>query len=76
MLILLLVLVRFIILTTHCTIYPEHYHLLQDLLFGPLFYFEILVMWILWIAVITKSTRLNFRMPGASPEEPKPDQPL
>lgn len=62
LMILMLVFMRFIILTTHCTIYPEHLHLLQDILFGPLFYFEILVSWIVWVVYVARKTSLNFRL--------------
>jgi hypothetical protein len=66
LLILMMVFFRFIILTLHCTIYPEHYHLLQDILFGPMFYFEIMMMWIIWIVYVARITSLNFRYPVIS----------
>jgi exosortase/archaeosortase family protein len=64
--ILFLVILRFMVLTIHCTIYPEHFHLLQDILFGPLFYFEILMMWLIWIVYVAKRSTLNFRMAPTS----------
>jgi exosortase/archaeosortase family protein len=60
--ILVMVILRFMVLAVHSTIYPEHYHLLQDLLFGPLFYTEILAMWMVWIVYVAKKTNLHFRM--------------
>lgn len=60
--ILIMVILRFMVLVVHSTIYPEHYHLLQDLLFGPLFYAELLALWIIWIVYIAKKTALHFRM--------------
>ena len=67
--ILIMVLLRFVVLTMHCTIYPEHYHLLQDILFGPMFYFEILVMWLIWVVYIARKSLLSFRLPEIADEK-------
>lgn len=61
--ILVLVLFRFVILTAHCTIYPEHIQILQNILFGPMFYFEIIIMWIVWVLFIAKTGNREFVMP-------------
>jgi len=61
--ILVLVLFRFVILTAHCTIYPEHFHLLQTIVFGPMFYFEMIIMWITWVLFIAKTGNGEFVMP-------------
>jgi len=61
--ILLLVFFRFIVLTAHCTVYPEHFKLLQVILFGPVFYFEIIIMWITWVIFIAKTGNREFVMP-------------
>jgi len=58
LMILLLVLIRFVMLTMHCLAYPEHMHLIQDLLFGPMFYFEILIMWLAWVLIVAKTARI------------------
>jgi len=61
--ILVLILLRFVILTAHCTIYPQHFQLLQTILFGPIFYFEIIIMWIIWVLFIAKTGNREFVMP-------------
>ena len=53
------VFIRFLVLTLHCVIYPEHLHLIQDMLFGPLFYVEILFFWGLWVLLIAKTASLS-----------------
>lgn len=53
------VIVRFIIMNLHTMIQPEHVHLLNDLLLGPLFYFEILFLWIAWVGLVAKTARLK-----------------
>ena len=58
-LIFITVFIRFLLLTMHCLIYPEHIHLIQDLLVGPMFYFEILVMWMAWVVIIAKTASLK-----------------
>lgn len=68
MLVLLFAISRFIILTIHSTIYPEHLHLLQDLLFGPLFYFEILVMWLIWVVYVAGTATLGMKRPSVKSE--------
>ncbi|MBC8435934.1 MAG: hypothetical protein H8D88_00060 [Bacteroidetes bacterium] len=53
------VFVQFLVLTFHCLVHPEHLHLIQDLLVGPIFYFVILVMWMVWVLVIAKTASLK-----------------
>ncbi|NQV01772.1 MAG: hypothetical protein HQ542_03950 [Bacteroidia bacterium] len=53
------VLVRFLLINVHCLVQPEQLHLLKDLLFGPLFYFEILIMWMAWVLLVAKSASLR-----------------
>jgi len=55
----LMVFGRFLILNVHCLVHPEHIYLLQDLLFGPMFYLEILVMWLVWVVIIAKTASLR-----------------
>ena len=55
---------RFLIVNIHCLIQPEHVHLLQDLLFGPLFYFEILVLWLAWVLIVAKTASLKPPIPS------------
>ncbi len=74
LIILALVLIRFVLLTLHCTIYPEHFHLLQDILFGPMFYLEILIMWIIWIAYAARRATLYFRLPPGVQGKVESDQ--
>jgi len=62
--ILFLVVIRFLVLTAHCTIYPEHYQILQTILFGPMFYFEIIIMWIIWVLFVAKTGSQEFAMPN------------
>jgi len=57
--ILFTVFLRFILLTIHCMIFPEHLHLIQIMLFGPMFYLEILVMWAAWVLLIARTARLK-----------------
>lgn len=53
------VFIRFLMLTLHCVIYPEHIHLIQIMLFGPLFYLEIVVMWATWVLIIARTAALK-----------------
>ncbi len=53
------VFIQFLVLTFHCLVHPEHLHLIQDLLVGPIFYFVILVMWMAWVLVIAKTASLK-----------------
>jgi exosortase/archaeosortase family protein len=53
------VFLRFLMLTLHCVTYPEHLHLIQDMLFGPLFYLEILFFWGVWVLLIAKTASLS-----------------
>ncbi|MFH1296915.1 MAG: hypothetical protein ABIJ04_06540 [Bacteroidota bacterium] len=57
------VFVRFFVLNIHCLTQPEHIHLLQDMLFGPLFYFEILVLWLAWVLIVAKTASLKHPSP-------------
>jgi exosortase/archaeosortase family protein len=56
--ILFFVFIRFLMLTMHCLVYPEHLHLIQDLLFGPMFYFEILILWLAWVLIVAKTAKI------------------
>ena len=61
LMILLFVVIRFLMLTMHCLIYPEHLHLIQDLLFGPMFYSEIFFSWMAWVLLVARTAKLNSR---------------
>jgi hypothetical protein len=60
---LFLVLFRFLVLTAHCAFHPEHFLILQEILFGPMFYFELIIMWIAWVLFIAKTGNGEFAMP-------------
>ncbi len=53
------VLVRFFVLTLNCTAYPERLNLLKNVFFAPLFYFEILIIWMVWVLLIAKTASLR-----------------
>ncbi len=63
LILLVMVLFRFIVLTVHCTVHPEHFYILQAVLFGPMFYFEQIIMWIAWVLFIAKTGCGDFAMP-------------
>ncbi|TSA28133.1 MAG: hypothetical protein D4R67_04410 [Bacteroidetes bacterium] len=58
---------RFLLMTIHTMIQPEYVHLLNDLLLGPLFYFEILFLWMAWVLIVAKTARLK-RIPAENEE--------
>jgi hypothetical protein len=58
-----LIIFRFIVLTAHCTVHPEHFHILQAILFGPMFYFELIILWIAWVLFIARTGCGDFAMP-------------
>ncbi|MEI6456451.1 MAG: hypothetical protein WCO93_09195 [bacterium] len=60
---LVLVFFRFLVLTAHCSFHPEHFLILQEILFGPMFYFELIIMWIAWVLFIAKTGCGDFVMP-------------
>jgi len=60
---LILVCFRFIVLTVHCSVHPEHFYVLQAILFGPMFYFELIIMWMVWVLFIAKTGCGDFEMP-------------
>ncbi len=53
------VLARFLLVNVHCLVQPEQLHLLKDFLFGPLFYAEIMIMWMAWVLLIAKTASLR-----------------
>jgi uncharacterized membrane protein len=55
----LTVLVRFLALNLYCLVQPEQFHLLKDLFFIPLFYFEILLIWMTWVLIVGKTASLR-----------------
>ena len=57
------VLIRFFMIIIHCLVQPEHANFLPDLLFGPMFYIEILIIWLAWILIVAKTA--TFRYPSS-----------
>lgn len=55
---------RFFLLNLYCLIQPEQLHLVKDFLFIPLFYFEILVLWMAWVLLVAKTATLHFPSRG------------
>lgn len=54
---------RFFLLNLHCLTQPEQLHMIKDFLFRPLFYFEILIMWMVWVFMVAKTARLRRTIP-------------
>lgn len=50
---------RFFLLTLYCLIQPEQYHLVKDYLFIPFFYFEILILWMVWVLLVAKTAIMH-----------------
>ncbi|MBN1198206.1 MAG: hypothetical protein JXA23_02560 [Bacteroidales bacterium] len=55
---------RFFLLNLYCLIQPEQLHLVKDFLFIPLFYLEILILWMAWVLLVAKTATLHFPSRG------------
>jgi len=53
------VFVRFIMVIVNCLVQPEQVNFLLDVLFGPLFFVEFLILWLAWILLVAKTVSFN-----------------
>jgi len=58
------VFLRFFMVIVNCLIQPEQVNFLLDVLFGPLFFVELLVLWLAWILLIAKTVTLKYPSPS------------
>ncbi|MBE0647887.1 MAG: hypothetical protein IH596_08890 [Bacteroidales bacterium] len=55
------VFVRFFLLSIYCMYQPEQLNLMKDWLFTPLFYAEILIIWMAWVLLVAQTASLRNR---------------